>query len=783
MTDFHSPATEAFPPQHQRDRSGSMSLTLGNSPTNPPPPSSDNGGAGLDNASNGKQSLDGDGLPPMQNIPTGPPQATASPEQLKQVSEVLSSEIGIATLLNRLKASIASAKEFALFLKKRSSLEEEHAQGLRKLSRMTQESMRRPEHRQGTFGQAYDEMMHTHERMAENGTQFAQSLHQMHDDLIELAAVAERSRKTWKANGLSAEQKVADMEQAMRKSKTKYDSLADDYERAKMGEARQSGKMFGALKGHKSAAQHEEDLLKKVQGADQTYHGHVQALQAEKAQLEATTRPEAVRTLQDLIRETDSGVSLQMQKFATFNEKLLLSNGLSVSPIKGPGGENSPQPRSLRQAVSSINNEKDLSDYVVSQHRNMGPNTGEVKYERNHVLAPQGSSMSQHTSGPIQQPAMGSTVPQASFQKPLGPGSRTSTLGLGPLTGNQVPPMEQGFQQSGVTSDQSRPFSQPQQPHNRSVSQGNMQGPLGQPQQQQQFSARTSAQPATRYGNGNGGSISSSGPPQLGALPFQGGQPPSQSSPPQAAPPFQPPHERTQSAGVNLGQAPGPSGRTPPPYGAQGQVPSQGGAGAPSKPVFGLTLNRLYERDGLAVPMVVYQCIQAVDLFGLGVEGIYRQSGSMNHIQKLKSMFDTESSNPALDFRNPENFYHDVNSVTGLLKQFFRDLPDPLLTLEHHDSFVAAAKHDDDVVRRDSLHAIINSLPDPNYATLRALTLHLYRIMDNSHVNRMNSHNLAVIFGPTMMGTDPSTAIADAGWQIKVIDTILQNTYQIFDED
>ena len=30
---------------------------------------------------------------------------------------------------------------------------------------------------------------------------------------------------------------------------------------------------------------------------------------------------------------------------------------------------------------------------------------------------------------------------------------------------------------------------------------------------------------------------------------------------------------------------------------------------------------------------------------------------------------------------------------------------------------------DDDTTRRDSMHAIINSLPDPNYATLRALTL------------------------------------------------------------
>jgi len=87
-------------------------------------------------------------------------------------------------------------------------------------------------------------------------------------------------------------------------------------------------------------------------------------------------------------------------------------------------------------------------------------------------------------------------------------------------------------------------------------------------------------------------------------------------------------------------------------------------------------------------------------------------------------------------------------------------------------------------MRRDSLHAIINSLPDPNYATLRALTLHLHRVMDNSHVTRMNSHNLAVIFGPTLMGSDSNpNSMLDAGWQIKVVDTILQNTYQIFDDD
>ncbi|KAM0561019.1 hypothetical protein ACHAPJ_003519 [Fusarium lateritium] len=768
MNEFHSSANDAFSPQQERDRSGSMSL--GNIPVSPQGPPSDNGGAAVDDAVTKDQNPEGDGSSPTQtSAPAG-----ANSEQLKQVSDVLSSEIGIVTLLNRLKQSIASAKEFALFLKKRSSLEEDHANGIRKLTRTTQEVMRRPDHRQGTFGSAYEAMASTHERMAENGIEFSKELHQMHDELMELAGVAERSRKSWKQNGLSAENKVAEMEQTMRKSKAKYDSLAEDYERVKMGEARQSGKMFG-LKGHKSTQQHEGELLKKVQAADSTYHGHVQSLQAEKAQLVSTTRPEAVRALQDSIKEIDAGVSLQMQKFASFNERLLLSNGLSVSPIQGPGGQSSTSQRSLRQAASSIDNDKDLNDYVTAQHRSMPVNSGEIKYERNPALNPPGSSKQHVPGGPVQQPAavmqspLSQTPPQGGFSgpQPLGPGSRTSTLGLGPITGIT------GGDSSFPPSDDPRPFSQP---HNRSFSQGNM--PVQQGGPGQQFPGRgpnNQQAPGQRYGNG--GSISSAGPPQLGALPFQPG-----ASPPQQSGPHQPPHERTGS-GVNLGQAPPAAGRSPPPYGASGHPPPGPGVSAPSKPVFGLPLSRLYERDGLAVPMVVYQCIQAVDMYGLNVEGIYRQSGSMAHIQKLKNMFDTESQNPALDFRNPENFYHDVNSVTGLLKQFFRDLPDPLLTLEHHDSFIAAAKHDDDTVRRDSLHAIINSLPDPNYATLRALTLHLWRVMDNSHNNRMNCHNLAVIFGPTLMGTDPSTAIADAGWQIKAIDTILQNTLQIFDED
>ena len=54
--------------------------------------------------------------------------------------------------------------------------------------------------------------------------------------------------------------------------------------------------------------------------------------------------------------------------------------------------------------------------------------------------------------------------------------------------------------------------------------------------------------------------------------------------------------------------------------------------------------------------------------------------------------FTTTADPSRVDFRNPESFFHDVNSVSGLLKQFFRELPDPLFTNENYADFIEAAR-------------------------------------------------------------------------------------------
>jgi hypothetical protein len=207
----------------------------------------------------------------------------------------------------------APPQDFASFLKRRGALEEEHAGSLKKLSRLTLDGLRKPETRHESYATQFELVLHANERIADNGTQFGLALHAMHENLLQLATRMDGNRKTWKQQGLAAETKVQDAERLADKAKAKYDQLADDLDRVKTGDAG-AGRKFG-LKGPKSAAQHEEDLQRKTQAADQDYASKVQTAQASRKELVAMARPQAVAALLDLIKETDAALTMEMQKF------------------------------------------------------------------------------------------------------------------------------------------------------------------------------------------------------------------------------------------------------------------------------------------------------------------------------------------------------------------------------------------------------------------------------------------------------------------------------------
>lgn len=237
-----------------------------------------------------------------------------------------------------------------------------------------------------------------HERMAEHGIQFAISLHKMHEDLTELSNNMEKGRKHWKTEGLNNEKKVKDAETLMDKARSRYDSLAEDYDRTRTGD--KTGRVFG-IKGPKSAEQREEDLYRKVQAADVDYQQKVQAASSLRQENLVSSRPHAIKTLQELINECDSGLTLQLQKFgrlmsmgvdrlltiglAAFTEKLIVANGLVISPMRDPNMGNSSGLQSIREAIAKIDNEKDFQSYVTSHSAQLPSAPAEIKYVKHPV--------------------------------------------------------------------------------------------------------------------------------------------------------------------------------------------------------------------------------------------------------------------------------------------------------------------------------------------------------------------------------------------------------------
>lgn len=134
--------------------------------------------------------------------------------------------------------------------------------------------------------------------------------------------------------------------------------------------------------------------------------------------------------------------------------------------------------------------------------------------------------------------------------------------------------------------------------------------------------------------------VESSQQPSFGSF----SQPPPLSMPQQPPPPQPAPYP----TGPYSPTAQKPYPQPDYPRGPAGQATAQQSSGVlyssghpPVNPVFGVTLEELFRRDGSPVPMVVYQCIQAVDLYGLEVEGIYRIPGTSTHIQQMKALFDS----------------------------------------------------------------------------------------------------------------------------------------------
>ncbi|KAJ8012751.1 hypothetical protein DPEC_G00046130 [Dallia pectoralis] len=197
------------------------------------------------------------------------------------------------------------------------------------------------------------------------------------------------------------------------------------------------------------------------------------------------------------------------------------------------------------------------------------------------------------------------------------------------------------------------------------------------------------------------------------------------------------------------------------------------------KKVYSCELTTLVKAHDTKRPMVVDMCIREIESRGLKSEGLYRISGFSDSVEDVKSSFDRDGEKTDISARA----YEDINIITGALKLYLRNLPIPVISYEAYPRFIEAAKLEDAEKRLEAFREALELLPAAHRETLKYLMAHLKRVTLNEKENLMNSENLGIVFGPTLMrapNLDAMTALNDIRHQRQVVEFLITNEDILF---
>jgi len=144
------------------------------------------------------------------------------------------------------------------------------------------------------------------------------------------------------------------------------------------------------------------------------------------------------------------------------------------------------------------------------------------------------------------------------------------------------------------------------------------------------------------------------------------------------------------------------------------------------------------------IPLIVLNCMKYLLKNGTQTEGIFRLSGRAQRIEELK---DAYNRGEVVDFSNEP----DVHVISGLLKLYFRTLPDPVCCHSLYREWIAAYNSQDMESTRIKLRAILKKLPEVNFLTLSSLMGLLSLIKESSEQTKMTAPNLAICWAPNII--------------------------------
>lgn len=167
-------------------------------------------------------------------------------------------------------------------------------------------------------------------------------------------------------------------------------------------------------------------------------------------------------------------------------------------------------------------------------------------------------------------------------------------------------------------------------------------------------------------------------------------------------------------------------------------------------------LEGLERTDRPQVPALIVRCVEHLEKHGLNAVGLFRKSTSKKRVRKLREDFDNGDDVQMDDDTCP----HDVAT---LLKEYLRDLPEPLLCRRLYQPFVNTQKIRHRRLQFEAISHLVKLLPIPHRDTLYYLLRFLAKVArfanDTKSAsgdvicegNKMDSNNLATVFAPNIL--------------------------------
>ena len=191
--------------------------------------------------------------------------------------------------------------------------------------------------------------------------------------------------------------------------------------------------------------------------------------------------------------------------------------------------------------------------------------------------------------------------------------------------------------------------------------------------------------------------------------------------------------------------------------------------------IFGTDLTTVAALSGFAFPRILHEAIVHLHANELRTQGLFRKSGSASRIRDLISKctvfastrYDTGAAEgDRLTFSN-----YNAHDVAGVIKQWFRELPEALLTKKMSQAFLSCSRLPHPSLQEQGLAMAVALLPGANRDVLQVLLYFLAQIArasettaDGEEGNLMTASNLAVIFAPNLFYIATKRVSVTHGW-------------------